>query len=301
MYLTPDDLVPYSLPLSTTAGQIRIASGIVDSYLSRPEGLLWMADYNGMPCCMTALRPTLSFTLQSDIAPADTVAVALPSTVNFANNLGEAIVIDQDVPGKIEVAYITAAAPGTMTLRGVTTTHSAGATLRLGLTLKEERALPSGRNITQTMKGPLRRLISAFGRYDYGRRNEQNSGWFQEITLLTSISAFGGPPVWEEINLLYASTSDVTDEIWFPAGILLAYFNTVRYSYVVGHPSAASLPRCVKSAVAAIIRQASLFPELTGNVKMMKAGDTAVERFRDSSLDADTRLQLDALKARMWA
>jgi hypothetical protein len=185
-------------------------------------------------------------------------------------------------------------------LRGVTIAHAAGASMRGGLTIKEERALPSGRNITQAMKGPIRRLISAFGRYDYGRRNEQNTGWFQEISLLTMVSSFGGPPVWQEISLVDVSTSDATDEIWFPAGILIAYFNSVRYSYIVGFASAAAVPAIVKNAVAGIIGNATAFPELTGNVKSLKAGDSAVTRFSDSVLDATTRAQLDAFKARMW-
>jgi hypothetical protein len=300
MYLTPDDLAAFGLPATTTAPQIRTASAIVDSYLSRPEGLIWQPDYTGQPCCMAALKPTISFTLGADIAPGAAVVASIGANINLNNNLGDVFILDQDDPTKIEAVYVAAAQPGQVTLRGVTIAHAAGASMRGGLTIKEERALPSGRNITQAMKGPIRRLISAFGRYDYGRRNEQNTGWFQEISLLTMVSSFGGPPVWQEISLVDVSTSDATDEIWFPAGILIAYFNSVRYSYIVGFASAAAVPAIVKNAVAGIIGNATAFPELTGNVKSLKAGDSAVTRFSDSVLDATTRAQLDAFKARMW-
>ena len=76
-YLTSADYPNYGLPASTTAAQVTTASTLIDLYLKRPEGLVWLPDGSGAPGWMAALSPTQSFTATGPIAPGNNVPVTL--------------------------------------------------------------------------------------------------------------------------------------------------------------------------------------------------------------------------------
>jgi hypothetical protein len=296
-YLAGPDLTAYGVP-NATAAQITMASAVVDAFLQRPEGLVWSPDYQGAPAFMAALSPSLALTSTGAVSPGSSVLVLVTGYVS-ADLVGQALVFDRADPNKTETCVVSAVAPGAIILALVAHAHSATALLEAGLTIYEERALPSQRSIMRIAKPPVVRLISGQGRYSYGRRSDQTAGLFLDQSILSSLQAFGGPPQWLAFDVTQASVSNVQAEVWVPAGIYAAQYSDVRLWYVAGYPTSA-IPAAVKAATAAIIGQAAAFPELTGNTKSLKAGDTAIERFKDSILDADTRATLAPYAARSF-
>ena len=53
----------YSLPATLPTGLGELASAIVDGYIRRPEGLVYVADNNGNPCAMAGMSPTITYTI----------------------------------------------------------------------------------------------------------------------------------------------------------------------------------------------------------------------------------------------
>jgi hypothetical protein len=300
-YLQSGEYAAYGVAGSTTAAQVTAASALVDAYLDRPEGCIWSPDWAGLPCYMAAASSTFSFIAQGAIAPGVNVPVALTNGINLTDRIGEAVILDRANTGLVEACAIVAAAPNSVTLGNVTKNHASSCTLELGLTINEERSLPARRSITRVAARPLTRLLAGAGRFGYGRRSDQAAGTFYDTNIMAMMLPFGGPPAWVPFDPAQASISSATNEIWVPPGLLYnANFSEVRLSYIAGF-SQGALPSCIKSATALAINAAASFPEITGNIKMARAGDTAVERFRDSILDTDTRAQLAAFKSLAFA
>lgn len=291
-YIKPNEYPLYGLPTSTTQPQVYQASLLIDAYLRRPEGLVWSPDSFGLPCYMMAQTPSFTFNSSGSIAPGN--AVVVPLTVNvpaYSDMIGEVVILDRTNTGVTEACVISAMAQGQITLSSVVNSHSANCTIDLGMTIFEERSLPSQRSITRTSRPPVR-LLSGMGRYGYGRRTDQEMGLYNEVNLLAAVQAFGGPPMWVPFSPTQCSVSLTTHEIWLPAGLLLAYFSDVRLRYISGY-TYNSLPSIIKQATAQIVQSFLMNPELSGMLKSIGAGDTKVERFAPSQLDADTRRQLD--------
>lgn len=300
IYLQPEDYAPYEVP-SATVQQVQSASALLDGYLRRPEGMLWAPDYAGLPCYMAAMNPRYTFT-SVGIIPAG-VNVVVPLTTPIPANgdlIGETVVLDRvhTPPNISEVCVIAFIAPGVITLASVAQPHAAGTKLDLGMCILEERELPSKRSIARVSRAPIERLVSGLGRYGYGRRLDQTMGMYNEVNLLAAVQAFGGPPMWVPWDVNQASVSQSSNEIWVPAGILLAYYSTVRLRYLAGY-SAASMPSILKQATAAAIAAKLATPELSANIKMAKAGDTAIQRFSDTVMDSDMKSLLEPFRARL--
>lgn len=68
----------------------------------------------------------------------------------------------------------------------------------------------------------------------------------------------------------------------------------VTFKYVAGFPDYAHLPIAVRHACANVINNTVANCELSGNIKMQKAGDAQLERFHDSIFDSDTKYLLNA-------
>lgn len=301
VYIQPGEYPDYGLPAATTVAQVRAASALLDAYLGRPEGLIWAPDWAGMPCYMVAAPASFSFVSLGAIAPGANVAVAIANGVNLTDKIGEAVILDRANAGLTEACAIVGASPGSITLGNVAKSHASSCTLELGLTINEERALPAKRSITRVAARPIVRLIAGAGRFGYGRRGDQQSNLYGDVNLLAMMAAFGGPPAWVPFDVGQANISSTSGEIWVPPGLMYgAYFTEARVSYIAGFAQAA-LPGIVKSATALGVNASANFPEITGNIKMARAGDTAVERFRDSVLDADTRQQLAPFKSFAFA
>lgn len=292
-YIKPNEYPLYGLPSTTTQPQVYQASLLVDTYLRRPEGMVWLPDWIGLPCYMAGLQPEITLNSSGSIAAGKSVVVPLTQNVPaFADMIGRPVILDRADPTKVEASVITAMIPGQITLGNVANAHNANCTLEFGLTIFEERQLPHERSIARTARSPIR-LISGLGRYGYGRRTDQEMGAFNEVNLLAVVQAtFGGPPMWVPFDITQASLSQITHEIWVPAGTYMAYYSEVRLFYVSGY-SYSALPPIIKQATAQITQAFLQNPELGGQLKSISAGDTKLERFAPSQLDADTRRMLD--------
>lgn len=295
-YLTSDDLALYDVPTATTQQIVR-ASGIIDAYLKRPEGLVWGADFMGLPAYMVGLSPLLSLTLAAAVSPGTNVVVPFAAAMAMQDALlGEVLVLDRATPSACEAAAIIAvnATAGTITLDRVRTAHAQGATAETGLAIMEERPVASKRSVTRVSRSQLVRLQSGLGRYSYGRRSDQVAGLYEDVNLLATVQAFGGPVQWVPFDVSQAAISTATNEIWVPAGLMIAYFSDVRVRYIAGF-SEAGIPAAVKQATASIIGKIDGFGDSDPAFKVMQAGGTKLERFTDSALDTDTKALLASL------
>lgn len=295
-YLQSGEYATYGVP-SADASDVLQASMVIDSYLDRNEGLVWAADSQGMPCDMAAVEPSLSLTLAASIAPGQNVVVPFAGPIG-ALQTGDVVVLDRATLGSKEACVIAAVAGAQVTLASVINAHSSGATADLGLVIDEQKYMPSARPITFVSRTPVVRIVSGIGRYAYGRRGDATNYMVEEFNLLASISHFGGPPAWERFDPLVTDFDASTGQMWIPAGLLMAYYSEVRIRYVAGYAQA-NLPSQIKQACANIVASLQSSP-LRGNMKSMKAGDSAIERFGPSVMDAETKVMLDSFRSRAF-
>ena len=103
--------------------------------------------------------------------------------------------------------------------------------------------------------GSLSAIISASGRYGYGRRDQQNLSpdLNYGANILQVAAFFGGPPQWTGIDASMVDYYDVVGEWWVPAGLYLSQYTEVAISYNSGWDPR-RLPRNIKHACAAIVK-----------------------------------------------
>lgn len=286
----------YLLPSTLAPGLAELASTIVDAHLKRPEGLVYTADNNGNPCAMRAATPSFTYTLGGAIAAGtNVVATVTPPTVR-PDMVGEVLVIDFTAPNIVEACTVVSTSGNNqVTLGTVQFAHAIGAKADVGRVVSEDRNPPAKRSIVRVAKWPIVSVLSLLGRYAYGRRSDQVGGLYQEMNLLASVQAFGGPPQWSPISIAQASWSDSTGEIWVPSGMLMAYYSDVRVKYVTGFPTP---PDPVVRATAKIANDLNSTAGIAGQIKTISAGDTRIEKFSASTIDDSVRDMLEPFRAR---
>ncbi|WP_148596186.1 hypothetical protein [Aquisphaera giovannonii] len=297
-YLSSGEYAPYGIT-DASASQVDAACRVVNTYLARPEGLLWSPDANGAPAYMTNQNPSLSLKLPAPINPGSNVTVTFPGQAMGQQLVGDVVILDRGTTNLTEACVITAVNGSTITLDSVRLAHLSQATVEFGLTLTQELPVPSNRPTVRLSRTPVTRILSGFGRYALGRRSQQFAGQDLNTNLLGITAAFGGPPAWVPFPGDQTDVNPQTGEVWIPPGLLLAHFSDVRLRYVAGWAQA-SLPPDIKQAVANIVRAAIDSP-FGGNIKSQKAGDAAMERFSASSIDKDTQALLQPYKALLMA
>ena len=304
VYLQPgEDVVAYGATNATSA-QIVAASAIIDAFLKRPKGLVYLTDANGNPCMMAAAAAEMTYTLVSPIsAGANVVATLAPGKIT-PDFVGEVFVLEagSGAPNgsNVEACLVTAVgAPGSnqVTLSSVQFSHAAGVTAQTGLTLVEERSLPNKRSVTNLAETPSVAILSLLGRYAYGRRSDQVGGLYQEMNLLASVQTFGGPPQWIIVDPTQASISPRTGEVWVPAGMLLAYYSDVRIRYIGGW-TYLNLPGEIKAATAAIANALISYAGQPPSLSEISVGSGTMKKFTASVLDDDMQRMLTPYKAR---
>jgi hypothetical protein len=302
LYLQPGgDRVTYGVECATDT-QVVTASAIIDSYLRRPKGLVYLTDANGNPAMMAAAAPDMTYTLTAPIAPGASVVATLTPGKITPDFVGEVLVLEADSsPNNMEACLVTnVGAPGSnqVTLATVQFAHAAGVTAQTGLTLVEERSLPNKRSVTQLTETPVVNVLSLLGRYAYGRRSDQVGGLYQEMNLLASVQTFGGPPQWIPVDPTQASISDRTGEIWVPAGMLLAYYSDVRVRYIGGW-TYLSLPGAIKTATASLANALMNFAGNPVSLAEVTVGTSGFKKFTASALDDDIQRMLNPYRARL--
>lgn len=296
-YLQSSEYVAYGLTAATTAAQVTQASALIDAYLYRPEGLLWGADGNGMPCYMIGM-PAL-YTLQASAALVPGLNVQVPMTGPVAAlQVGDVLILDSTTPAVCEACIVAAIAGGSVTLKEVLFSHAANVLIEFGRVIEEQKTMPTARPITFVARGPLLRIISGTGRYGYGRRGDARNMNMNDFNLLAAVSNFGGPPAWQLFSPLNTGF-DANGQVWIPAGVLLAYYSEVKIRYIAGFQYA-NLPSVIKSACAALVQAIVNQPAL-GSVKSFKAGDTAVVNFTNGIFNDDMHMQLNPYRAKLFA
>lgn len=305
-YLQDGDLAAYGVP-DATAAQVIAASTVIDGHLKRPEGLVWNADAAGNPAYMAAAvsltnTAPLSLTAPGAIAPGSNVVVPVTGGVQ-AVAVGEALILDRANSELCEAVVVVAVSPNTspatVTLQSVGNSHSGGALLDMGLTIKQHKFMPSGRPLTTLAYTPVMRLLSGQGRYGYDRRGAASRYQVDEFNLLASLSHFGGPPVWEFFPLQNTGVDAGSGQVWVPAGVMLAYYSEVNLWYVAGFPYA-NLPAAVKSVCAQLINAAANVPQLGAAAKAYKAGDSSFQLFASTLLSGDMKRELDPYRAKLY-
>ena len=298
-YLQPADYADYGIE-DANAAQVNGACRVVNTYLMRPEGLLYSTDASGAPAYMTNQNPSQTLSVPAQIDPGTQVVITVPNLQFGLQHVGEVAILDRASTSITEACVITAASGDNLTLDRVRFTHPASAVVDLGMTILQELPVPANRSTVRISRPPVARLISGFGRYATGRRSQQIAGPDLNTNLLAYVAAFGGPPTWTPFPVEQTDINMQTGEIWIPAGLLLAYYTDVRLRYVSGW-SQSNLPTDIKQAVANIVRAAIDSPFFGGNIKVMKAGDATLERFSASSIDKDTQALLQPYKTLLMA
>lgn len=297
IYIQPGDYSAYGLAPSTTAAQVQQASAMIDTYLKRPEGLLYGVDANGSPAYMLNKSPTQQLTTTQAIAPGKAVQVVVQGPVNMIQ-VGDVFLIDQANPGVCENLQVANVLGNTITFSSVQFAHASGALLAGGLLITEERSMPGDRPMTRMSRFPIANAVSGVGRYGYLRRGDDSTLGLDTFNMLAVFSQFGGPPAWELWTPQANSINALTGEVWVPAGVLLAYYTNIKLVYAAGW-TYATLPDAVKQACAQVVYAIQQAPTL-GNVKSQEAGGSRLDYFTASALSADVKMQIDTYKARMF-
>lgn len=272
---------------------------MIDSYLNRPEGLVYGVDYLGQPaymlgdCPQPPGVPRATLKAPAGINPGNAVSVQLaPAQLLNDDVIGSVVILDIGTANLAEACTVQAIAPGgVIILTSVANTHAANCTIDFGMTVFEERQLPDERSLARVSR-PIVRLMSGLGRYGYGRRTSQDQGLYTDINLLAVIQEFGGPPMWIPFDTKNTLVTTTAREIWVPAGELLQYFSSVRLYYVCGY-SQAALPSMIKMATANVVNSIASNTVLQGQLKTVKTGTTEITRFAPTAIDADTKRMID--------
>lgn len=295
-YIQPSDYAAFGIP-DAQDYQVDQASRNVDSYLGRPEGLLWSVDANGQPAWMTGMTPSRSFSLPAAVQPGQDVQITIPFAQFGNQTVGEVVILDQANAQAAEACVVSAVSGNTLTLDSVQLAHAAQATIDFGLTILQEcRIKEAPRRVVRITRWPLAQILCAFGRFVPDRRGSQLARSGMATFPLGELAGAPLPPAWTEFSLASCDINDETGVVTIFPGLPQSGFNEARLRYVAGWQYT-TLPEAIKRATANLVRNAIDSADLPGNVRMVKSGDAAMEKFRDSVLDADTRSLLQPYKS----
>ena len=114
----------------------------------------------------------------------------------------------------------------------------------------EERAeVPSDRNQIILTATPVIKLLTAAGRYAYGRRDRRALNQVN-YDYLAAIAVFGSPPRFQEIDVNQIEFYGPTGELWLPTGFFLINYTQIQVKYLSGFNQ---IPDRVKAAMAEVI------------------------------------------------
>lgn len=280
-YLQPADYAAYGVADATEA-QVAAASRLVDAHLNTTSGLLWSPDAAGNPGWMTGKTATRTYQAAAPTVPGTATQFTVAGAAFGFGDAGQAVVLDRADPDRAETCVIASAIGGTLTLESTAFPHDAEATIEYGLTIAEEvKVGPAGQ--VRTNARPVARVLSLYGNRRYSGYSLRDAS--DEELLATNYSQAA---LWGGFPLGQCDIDGVTGSCRMLPGAISAYGegSRVRVSYVAGW-NYANLPAAIKQAVASSVL-AGLETGMGGNIKMLKAGDATIERFRAGALDSDS-------------
>lgn len=286
-YLLPADFSAYGLPGTITEQQVIQASLIIDSYLNKPAGLLYDVDINGNPVYMTGLNADNTFIATSGITAGNNVVVPVTGplqTLNGGATFGQTVVLDRTDADLKESCLVQSIdmVNRTITLQTVQFNHASGVTLETGLSIFEEKFLPSNRAVTNVSYTPVRNVLGIQGQITYPRRGDEvfyPTTGMNPLGFFAYFGAFNGTPTYQALDATQVEFNSVSGQIYLPASIYGLYFNNTRVYYIAGW-TYESLPAAIKQACANIIvlnSSSSINDNVAGPVTRYKAGGTEVD------------------------
>lgn len=297
IYLQSTDYAQYGIANNANTSQlVTRASQIIDSFLKRPEGLIYAVDANNTPIYMQSPVASQTLTTTQSISPGKTISVTVTGASSIIQN-GAVGILDIG-QSSVEPVIVNSVTGNTIILYNVNNSHNSGATIQFGLLIDEQIDMFNNRPITKLSRCPVMNVIGGEGRYSYSRNNSAIQNMVDDINMLAIYSQFGGPPAWEPWTPTPSMWDINTGELWVPSGVMLSYFSQIRVHYVAGF-TYANLPANIKQACANIINNIIGSP-IGADIKSYRAGDTAIERYSNTLIDNDTRDLLIMYCARMF-
>lgn len=292
-YLLSADFATYGLPNTITNQQVIQASLIIDSYLNKPAGLLYDVDINGNPIYMTGLNPDGTFIATSSITAGNNVVVPVTGplqTLNGGVTYGQTVVLDRTDNDLKETCVVQSIdmVNRTITLQTVQFNHASGVTLETGLSIMEEKFLPSDRAVTNVSYTPVCNILGIQGQVTYPRRGDAAlypiTG-MNPLGFFAYFGAFNGTPTFQTLDPTQVEFNSISGQIYLPSSLYSLYFNNVRVYYIAGW-TYASLPAAIKQACANIITlnsSTNANNNVAGPITRYKAGGTEIDYANESS------------------
>lgn len=297
-YLLSSDYTNYGLPAGTDAADVRSASALIDGYLERPEGLVWTPDVTGQPCFMAGATAMRTWKPALPIAPGSSVVVTLDS-VPPASILGEAVVLDNASATVRETSVVTTINGADVTFDTIRYAHIAQAPIKSGLVIAERRNVGYQGPVAFLSRTPVARLLSIGSRWDRSSIREPSlsddgAGYLAGFSSGIGVApGFGAGPQWSLIDPTMVDCDVDTGKLNVR---IMGARNEVRVCYLAGW-AIDQLPEIIKQVTAKLtLAVANADPDLPANVKLYKAGDTAIQKFADSMFGEDMIRQLEPFK-----
>jgi hypothetical protein len=139
----------------------------------------------------------------------------------------------------------------------------------------ERLEIPSDRQQVIVQATPVMKIISAAGRYSYGRRDRRALNQVN-FDYLAAIAVFGSPPRFTEIDVDQIEYYPPTGEMWLPTGFFLINYTQLQIRYMAGFTQ---IPDRAKAAMAEIIN--TICAKGVSDRYMFQVGKVH-RRFRDS-------------------
>jgi hypothetical protein len=139
---------------------------------------------------------------------------------------------------------------------------------------------------TVLANGTLSAILAASGRYTPGRRDQYGFGDEPNSYLnpLNTITFFGGPPPWEQIDLVNLDYDPKTGQVWLSSGLYLARYSEVVMIFNSGFDPA-NMPKQIKRACAAMVK----------NLAAKGGGTTGMKTFSSSKIGVAAEFDPDII------
>jgi hypothetical protein len=277
-YLLPNELTMFGLPDSNRQpvilSLVDAASTLIDQHCGRTDGTgqgsLVYSTYFERLLMQAINRNIVRLTFKPLVALSSSVINNLQASANY-------LPPNQQVPGK----------------------NIAGATQLLFTNYFWTGCQSSETSITGVPGSTVSPIIGCSGRYAYGRRGAQqvyDTNWGANLLMLAAY--FGGPPMWQPVNLTLSDFDVSTGEIWVPAGLYLSQFTEIVVKYNSGFDPL-NMPRPIKQATAMLVRNFLSRGGGTTGLRSLTTTGTANVSFTPDLVDSTIASMLDSFKTVM--